>query len=190
VCVFLVHCRSTFIARVLPRDWYRPLPDVKKKRRSAWQATISYQISFCHANVAAAIFSQKLYITAIVVTDPATSKVRQRQGVPGIQPSPGLMSPPLPSINGKIQAQECLACNSHECMSPPPTRVWPDSYATAVQCQLLVARLLSCKCCLFNIFQMVDQHLAALCQCWLCHSESECQTLAAFAASPFLIEGM
>jgi len=48
VCVFflLVHCRSTFIARVLPRDWHRPLPDfTKKKHRTAWQATISCQIS-------------------------------------------------------------------------------------------------------------------------------------------------
>ena len=72
----------------------------------------------CHANVAAAI-SQKLYIAAIFATDPVASKVHQKQGAPGIQPSSGLMSPPLSNINGKIQARERLACNSHEYMSPP-----------------------------------------------------------------------
>ena len=103
------------------------------------------------------------------------------------------MSPPPTDV---IQEQECLACDPpHESMPPPPTGVLARSSATAGQCQLLVAKSVA-HCFLANAVSSTLLRIQI--SIWLPSANAglailkteHFKALAAFAASPFLIEGM
>ena len=84
----------------------------------------------------------------------------------------------------------------HESMPPPPTGVLAHSSATAGQCQLLVAKSVA-HCFLANAasstllrIQISIRQPSANAGLTILKKQSFLKALAAFAASPSLIEGM
>ena len=102
------------------------------------------------------------------------------------------MSPPPTDV---MQAWERLARDSHESMPPPPTGVLPRSFATAGQCQLLGAKSVA-HCFLANAASSTFLRILTSTRPPSANAghailkQSILKALAAFAASPFLIEGM
>ena len=101
-------------------DYYRPSPAAPKHSApSQWPCISQIKAKFFHRHALPMLF-QPITITSVVVTGTTTSGVLLHLPNVGIEclacDSHGSMSPPPQKI---IQALEYLACDSHECVPPP-----------------------------------------------------------------------